>query len=592
MNPEITLTWNILEEAFEIVNIASITVNPQDAIATYKSADDPNQEGNNEIPEEVWIDYTPPLPYIKNTTRNLQFNESQFIASPGEQIGVTSYITTSDGYTWAAMSTAINAMWPYNSADYSGIASQSAYYAGNIVVTPSAGVVKVTANYKGQNMKFWANEDGLASDNPNAIKLDRYFVIDEWGNEYIMHASGELDQSQVAKVFEEAILPEGWTKEIRQLSEDLILTPAEGGDGSFHYLVFRDSADNSYHQTKWSNKGSLAAQIKNFPIWGGQDDNILFGDANGEIRDDLIYGAGGNDTIVPGLGNDVIWGDAGIDTVILAGNSSDYLIEEISSEKISTFTVSGFGYIKTLYDVENLQFDNKTISLKNQDLPFPKPSNPPETKFIPAPGTDNLGSFVYDLQNVSESVNAKADDGAFKQTNADFTNLVGLYEVLDASGAIVDTFNLDPNSDFLRPGDIGYARTAISNRVNNFVLQQGGDISKNTTAASFGDVLLQGRRLYSPFIIANGGNLVPVGGTIDDGINAFLQKNPNNTAATRENYMNFEVAYFTFGSANPDGTEHLKNWGDNIFGFEDLPGNLGISDFDFNDAVFKFTFVV
>jgi len=367
MNPETTLTWNVLEEAFEIVNISSITVNPQEAIATYKSADDPNQEGDNEIPEDLWPDYTPPLPYIKNTTRNLQFNESQFIASPGQPIGVTTYVTTSDGYTWAAMSTAINAMWPYNSADYEGIASQSAYYAGNLVVTPSDGVVKVTANYKGQNMKFWANEEGLASDDPNAIKLDRYFVIDQWGNEYIMHASGQLDQSQVATAFDQAILPEGWTKEVRQLSEDLILTPAEGGAGSFHYLVFRDSADNSYHQTKWSNTGSLSAQIAYFPIWGGQDDNILFGDANGEIRDDLIYGAAGDDIIFPGLGNDIIWGDAGIDTVVLSGNSFDYVIEAIPSDDISTFTVSGFGYIKTLYDVENLQFDDKTIFLNNQD---------------------------------------------------------------------------------------------------------------------------------------------------------------------------------------------------------------------------------
>ncbi|WP_017295382.1 hypothetical protein [Geminocystis herdmanii] len=368
MNPEITLTWNILEEAFEIVNISSITVNPQDAIATYKSADDPNQEGDNEISDELWADYTPPLPYIKNTTRNLQFNESQFIASPGQEIGITTYVTTSDGYTWAAMSTAINAMWPYNSADYSGVSSQNAYYAGNLVTTPPGGVVKVTANYKGQNMKFWANEDGLTSDNPNAVKLDRYFVIDEWGNEYIMHASGQLDQSQVATAFEEAVLPEGWTKETRQLSEDLILNPAEGGDGSFHYLVFRDSADNSYHQTKWSNTGSLSAQIEDFPIWGGQDDNILFGDANGEIRNDLIYGAGGDDTIIPGLGNDEIWGDAGIDTVILTGDSADYSIEEIATDDISTFTVSGFGYTKTLYDVEYLQFDNETISLNKDSL--------------------------------------------------------------------------------------------------------------------------------------------------------------------------------------------------------------------------------
>jgi hypothetical protein len=55
--------------------------------------------------------------------------------------------------------------------------------------------------------------------------------------------------------------------------------------------------------------------------------------------------------------------------------------------------------------------------------------------------------------------------------------------------------------------------------------------------------------------------------------------------------MTHAVAYFSFGSANPDGTEHLQSRGNNIFGFEDLPGNLGISDMDFNDAVFKFNFI-
>jgi hypothetical protein len=43
--------------------------------------------------------------------------------------------------------------------------------------------------------------------------------------------------------------------------------------------------------------------------------------------------------------------------------------------------------------------------------------------------------------------------------------------------------------------------------------------------------------------------------------------------------MTHAVAYFSFGSANPDGTEHLQNRGNNIFCFEDLPYNLGISDF-------------
>jgi len=51
------------------------------------------------------------------------------------------------------------------------------------------------------------------------------------------------------------------------------------------------------------------------------------------------------------------------------------------------------------------------------------------------------------------------------------------------------------------------------------------------------------------------------------------------------------VAYFSFGQANPDGIEHLKNLENNTFGFEDLSGNIGGSDFDFNDGVFKFIFM-
>jgi hypothetical protein len=95
--------------------------------------------------------------------------------------------------------------------------------------------------------------------------------------------------------------------------------------------------------------------------------------------------------------------------------------------------------------------------------------------------------------------------------------------------------------------------------------------------SEFGDVLLQGGKRYSPFAIANGGDLIPTGGTLQDGINTFLAQNPNNTAANLSDFMTHAVAYFSFGNANPDGAEHL-------------PGNLGISDLDFNDAVFRFTF--
>src|SRR6266567_4674553 len=137
-NPQ--LEWKVLEEAHEIINIEPVLAgHPEEPLATYKSA------GSNPIPDDLWPAYTPPLPYTKNTTRNLQFNESQFIASPGAPIGTTTYVTTPDGYTWGAMSLAINALWPYHPAQYSGLPAVNTYYAGNLVVTPPPGVVKVTA---------------------------------------------------------------------------------------------------------------------------------------------------------------------------------------------------------------------------------------------------------------------------------------------------------------------------------------------------------------------------------------------------------------------------------------------------------------
>jgi len=325
------IKWTDLVDAHEIIDIGGVLVDPSKAMATYKGGDDPDSPGDTMIPDSVWdAGYEPPLPYIANTTRNLQFNQSSFIASPGEPDGVTSYIFTSDGYSWAAMSEAINAMWPYNSADYSGLSAVNAYYAGNIVTDPPPGVVKVTANFKAQYMKFWANEDGVKPGTEGAVPLDRYIVKDEWGNKYIMHASGQSDPEAVAQAFEDAVLPEGWTKTVKQLSHDKILSPAEGADGSYHYLVFRDSADNTYHQISWSGKGSLAAEIDGMPIWGGQTGDTLAG----HDFDDLVHGAGGDDAVRGHKGNDTLYGDAGDDTLkggkgddILAGNGgTDILV--------------------------------------------------------------------------------------------------------------------------------------------------------------------------------------------------------------------------------------------------------------------------
>ena len=123
-----------------------------------------------------------------------------------------------------------------------------------------------------------------------AVPITRYFVRDRWGNVYVMHASGQDTPEEVAQAFQDAVLPKGWTKFKRPLDKDLVLRPAEGSDGSFHYLVIRDSADNSYHQIKWSNHGALQAHVQGraMPIWGGQDANRIAGSPHA----DVIHGAG------------------------------------------------------------------------------------------------------------------------------------------------------------------------------------------------------------------------------------------------------------------------------------------------------------
>jgi hypothetical protein len=67
-----TSPWNELEVAHEIIDIGTVYRGPEEALPTYKSA------GDNPIPDSVWnAGYEPPSPYMANTTRNLQFNESR-----------------------------------------------------------------------------------------------------------------------------------------------------------------------------------------------------------------------------------------------------------------------------------------------------------------------------------------------------------------------------------------------------------------------------------------------------------------------------------------------------------------------------------
>lgn len=340
--------WSPLSEAHEIVDLGQVYAAPQSVtalIGTYFGS------GTNPVPDSIWYGtYEPPYPYVKNTTRNLQFNASYFIGSPGASIGTTTYITTSDGYTWASMSTTHNAMTPFKASDYAGNIPPvlNAFAAGNWVTVPASGSVKLTVNYKAQNMLFYARENN----SPTQAQITRYFVKDSYDNIYIMHAAASSDPAVILQNFNAATLPPGWTRYSTVLPQNFVITPATGSNNLMEYNLLRDNMDSTYHQVYWGSKG-LPAQDVNGPmeIWGGNTSDTLFG-----APDHDIYAGAGNDSIYPGSGSHMIDGGSGLDTCHYDGAAADYKIAQLANGQYSVTKNSGA--VDTLTSVELLQFNS------------------------------------------------------------------------------------------------------------------------------------------------------------------------------------------------------------------------------------------
>ncbi|HWL53142.1 MAG TPA: PEP-CTERM sorting domain-containing protein [Chthoniobacteraceae bacterium] len=302
-----------------------------------------------------------PPGYIKNTPRNGEFNEEETFSSPGYPNGEVEMAMIS-GYSWKFIARIQSAMWPYNTDLFPEYGN--AYEAAAFETTPLEGTIKFSSNEKNQRMTFWAHENN----DPQAAKIQRYFVIDEWGNEYILGASGAKTDAEIPDSVASVVLPEGWSWEVRELDETLDLMPAYGAGNQAHYNLFRESADNSYFQTKWGESGhSIAEQIAGMPIWGGATDDNLLGRAG---DDNLIHGAEGDDIIFSLGMNDLIYGDAGSDTVVFSGEFGDYVILDYADGG-AQLTLSGFGYQKSLFDVEFLRFSDLTIAT----AAIPEPSS-------------------------------------------------------------------------------------------------------------------------------------------------------------------------------------------------------------------------
>ncbi len=149
-------------------------------------------------------------------------------------------------------------MWPYNETAFPG--TQNAYEAASATTTPPVGTIKFSSNEKNQEMIFWARENNAEE----GELITRYVATDQWGNQYIMGASGP-----VAASLDPSNLPPGWSVAATTLDATLNLLPAYGAGDQAHFNLFRDSADNTFFQTEWGVSGhSIAEQISDMPIWG------------------------------------------------------------------------------------------------------------------------------------------------------------------------------------------------------------------------------------------------------------------------------------------------------------------------------------
>lgn len=150
----------------------------------------------------------------------------------------------------------------------------------------------------------------------------------------------------------------------------------------------------------------------------------------------------------------------------------------------------------------------------------------------------NGGAEIFEL--------AAATTGSFTlYREADFNNVVGLYQIDDTSGTVGG----------IAPGASGYAQAAINNRVSGADLQVGNQ--QSTTISGVG--LTAG--LFAPFIV------------VDGTVSEFLSGG--------------KTAYFAYAAANEDGQDHILLLGNNLFGFEDLSGG---GDFDYNDLIIQADF--
>lgn len=172
-------------------------------------------------------------------------------------------------------------------------------------------------------------------------------------------------------------------------------------------------------------------------------------------------------------------------------------------------------------------------------------------KVIPPLGVSTQTSSQGELLDFRTSTtNISATFSVYRE--AAYNNSVYFYALGDETGVIFDPVS----KQALKPTDAGYLQVAMRNALPDINLS---NANKGETTAN--GIFKKGG-IYAPIIVVNG--------TKD----AFLDNNPNNNPE----------AYTPFASGNSDKVDHVRLFGNNTFGFEDLKGG---GDLDYNDMIVK-----
>ncbi|AFY73838.1 hypothetical protein Syn7502_01796 [Synechococcus sp. PCC 7502] len=221
--------------------------------------------------------------------------------------------------------------------------------------------------------------------------------------------------------------------------------------------------------------------------------------------------------------------------------TTDLVLKTKSFDKVS-FPPSSDLNLKELSSSESsITFNNLVVNIKanNDDLSI---------------GTNLQGksqSEVLDLRGVDKSSFPKVKADFVVNREAAFDNFVGFYKVENEKGDIKKS-----DGTIVSVGQSGYIQAAVGSRVS------GIDLAVNNQSTQTSSGIFTSGSIFAPFIIINGRP------------DALLDSNSSNDP----------TVYFPYLGANSDGIDHVRLFGNNTFGFEDI---LGGGDFDYNDFIVK-----